>query len=119
MGFHRPLQEEIFITVVNIINKMTFAQFVHNYWQIVVSIIGLIVAWWRFSLRLQTQNIKAEAKHVLMDEKTKDLETRIAKVEGRLEALYPLLVTLQTDMASVKTSVEFIKGSIAQITNNK
>lgn len=91
---------------------MAFLDALKDNWQFITSIVAVAVAWWRFSIRFSNQQI-------LNDQRIKDLETTTVKVEARVDAVYPVLVTLQTDMASVKTSVDFIKMSMGQIIKNQ
>lgn len=93
-------------------NTMTFSQFLKEYWQVIISLVGIFTTWWRFSIKLSNWQI-------LNDATIKDLAKEIAETKARVDAVYPILVTLQTDMASVKTSLEFIKGSVTQIVKNQ
>lgn len=87
---------------------MSLTEFIKENWQFIVSIMAFAAGWWRVSMKLSNWK-------VLNDENIKDLNERMSKNEGRIEGLSPILVTLQTDMAIVKTSLKFIEGSVNQI----
>lgn len=91
---------------------MTISQSIVEYWPIIAYFIGgivsLIMVWVKISNKVEA--IKTEIT---------DIEKLSAKLEGRLDAINVPLGTLQTDMASVKTSLEFIKGSINQMGSAK
>lgn len=91
---------------------MTIIQMIQNYWELIAYIITVAISWWRFSIKFSNQQI-------INDQRIADLEKSAIKMESRVDAVYPILVTLQTDMASVKTSLEFIKGSVGQIVKNQ
>lgn len=89
---------------------MTISETILNYWPIIVYFIGGIVS-------LAIVWVKLTYKVVALKEELNDVKNIVAKFEGRIDAMSPLMVTLQTDMASVKTSLEFIKGSINQMSS--
>lgn len=87
---------------------MTISQFLVQYWQFIISIGAVIAGWWRMSLKLSNWK-------VLNDVAIADLKSSQSEMKAKFDSVYPILTTLQTDMASVKTSLEFIKGSVTQI----
>lgn len=84
---------------------MILSELILKYWQFGASIIAVGLSSWRYSIKQSTWQ-------ALNDKKISDLETSVATNQAKVDALSPILITLQTDMASVKTSLEFIKGSI-------
>jgi hypothetical protein len=89
---------------------MTIGTFIQNYWEMIVFFIGLFITWWRIS-------IKFAIKQANDDEKIKDIVLRTTKVEARVDAVFPDINTIKTDVAVMKNTLEFIKGSITQISS--
>lgn len=87
---------------------MTIGIFVQNYWEAIIFFIGLCITWWRFS-------IKFAKKETGDDEKVKELIIRMAKMETRVDSVFPDINTIKTDVAVMKNTLEYIKGSITQL----
>lgn len=83
---------------------MSFEE-IKQYSQLAVSVGAVVVGWWRMSVKLATWK-------ALNDEKIHALEKAHAETRAKIEAVSPILVLLQTDMASVKTAVEYIKDAV-------
>jgi hypothetical protein len=66
-------------------------KFIRENWVAIVFIAGLIGTWTKFTVN-QT-----------------DFEKRLTKNEAAIEAVNPVLLALQTSMARVETTLEFIK----------
>ena len=74
----------------------SFLQPLKEYWFILVFLVSLVVTWTQFDSRI------------------KALEVAVAKQELRTEAINTSLVILQTNIAEIKTTLDFIKTAITK-----
>lgn len=93
---------------------MTFGESIIMYWPIILfaitGVISIVSIWVNLNNKVNT--LKGEAS-----ERDKD----IAELKGRVNTMQPTLGTIQTDIAVIKNTLEFIKGTVSkppQVTNN-
>lgn len=89
---------------------MSTSQFLLSNWQPIVYLLGLVVTAWTITVRASNQRI-------ILQGRIKDTEDRLTSAEARINAVYPTIESLKTDVAVIKNSVEFIRGAIANITS--
>ncbi len=86
---------------------MTINQAISLYWPIFIFVFGGIVS--LFTVWTKLNSKVSEIRSELTDN-----EKLISKLEGRVDQVYPVLSLMQTDIAVIKNTMEFIKGTIAQ-----
>lgn len=67
-----------------------------DYWFILAFVVSLVVTWTQFDSRIKT------------------LEVSSAKQEIRTDAINTNLIALQTNIAEIKTTLDFIKNNISK-----
>lgn len=94
---------------------MTISQALITYWPMIIFVIGGIIS-------CVTIYIKLSNKVEGLKAKVQEQANEISELKGRVNLMQPTLGTIQTDIAVIKNTLEYIKGSVqnkpAVITNN-
>lgn len=93
---------------------MTFGESIIMYWPIILfaitGVISIVSIW--VNLNNKVNSLKSEAS---------ERDKEIFELKGRVNTMQPTLGTIQTDIAVIKNTLEFIKGTVSkppQVTNN-
>lgn len=105
---------------------MTIAEAFTIYWPVIFAIIGGIISvvtiYIKLINRVDTAKNENASKIELLKSKFTEQGNEISELKGRVNLMQPTLGTIQTDIAVIKNTLEYIKGSVQSkppvITNN-
>lgn len=95
---------------------MTFGETLTTFWPIITTILAGVIATIGVYINLskRVDAIRADAvatkDSLLADGAERDKE--ISELKGRINTLQPVVGTIQTDIAVIKNTLEFIKGAV-------
>jgi hypothetical protein len=84
------------ILIINNMEQKGFIKIIRENWVLVVFVCSLVVTWTTFRVNQL------------------DFEKRLTRTESQIETINPVLLQLQTSMARVETTLEFIKMQISK-----
>lgn len=86
---------------------MTTSEAFLAYWPIIVFVIGGIVSVITIWINLNNKVNALKSEMI-------DMEKDAAELKGKVDTMQPTLGTIQTDIAVIKNTLEYIKGSVSK-----
>lgn len=104
---------------------MTISSALMIYWPLLTftvgGIISVVTIWVKLTNKVTALETDFDNKVNLLKGDGAERDKEISELKGRVNTMQPTLGTIQTDIAVIKNTLEFIKGTVSkppQVTNN-